>query len=356
MLSKLLISLFVLILLFALIAVAVGYSISAPGYSGPVSDHFDGKQFFNPSGAKAKGFGEVIGWMFRRKRTPWGRYRPHQTTPPPPERVEGSDVRVTFVNHSTVLLQFDGINVLTDPVWYERTSPFQWLGPKRNTPPGIAFDELPPIDVVLLSHNHWDHLDIDLLRNLYLRDSPQLYCPLGLRMFLQNKGCLNVTEMDWGQSAPFNARTRIHCVQAQHFSGRGMFDRDATLWAGFVIESQTVGNLYFVGDTGYGDFFKKIGDQFGPLRLALIPIGAYKPEWFMSPIHCSPAEAVKIHQDVRAQQSVGIHFGTFPLADDGETEPVEDLRRSLQAVNLPADRFWTLQEGEGRLVPQRPAP
>lgn len=358
MLTTILLTLLFLIGLFILAALGIGYSISAPRYSGPVSDHFDGRTFHNPGNVKTKGFAEAIGWMLQRNktRTHWGPFHPAQYGPPPPASVRSSNrsdgpgkpgpVRVTFVNHSTVLLQFDGLNVLTDPVYYERTSPFQWIGPKRNSPPGVRFNELPKIDLLLLSHNHWDHLDIETFKQLCDRDQPKVFCPLGVKAFLEKAGCQHVVELDWQQSVVYDQRTTLHCVPAQHFSGRGTFDRNATLWAGYIIDNKTVGKLYFMGDTGYGPFLKKTGEQFGPIRLALIPIGAYKPPSFMKPIHCSPAEAVQIHQDIQSQQSVAIHFGTFPLADDGEQEPVDDLNKALAVSPVLAGQFRVLRSGE----------
>ncbi|WP_128547555.1 MBL fold metallo-hydrolase [Larkinella soli] len=349
---KVLLGILIIIALTALVGALLGYLFSAPSYRGPVTDHFDGKQFNNYNGINAKGFREVITWMLSdREKKPWGAFHDVPPGPAPPKRVDGRDLRVTFVNHSTVLLQFDGLNVLTDPVWYDRTSPVQWAGPKRNRPPGIRFDDLPKIDIILLSHNHWDHLDIETFRNLCRRDEPKVYCPLGVRAFLEQKGCRNVSEMDWSQTLTYRPGTAIHCVPAQHFSGRGLFDRNATLWCGFVIDSQVAGKLYFVGDTGYGSFFKATGEKYGPMRLSLVPIGAFRPEWFMAPIHCSPAEAVKIHQEVRSQQSVAIHYGTFPLADDGEDEPILQLRNALSANQLPDSVFRALPEGQGQMIP-----
>ncbi|MBC8155383.1 MAG: MBL fold metallo-hydrolase, partial [Bacteroidetes bacterium] len=351
MLSTLLFIVLALIGVVVLASVTTGYLVSAPRYTGPVSDHFDGTRFYNLGGAKAKGFAEAIGWMLQRgsTRTPWGPFRTNERYTSPPASVRGNSragnhapVRVTFINHSTVLLQFDGLNVLTDPVYYERTSPFQFVGPKRNRPPGVPLSALPKIDIMLLSHNHWDHLDIDTFKQLCDRDQPKIYCPLGVKSFLEKSGCQHITEMDWRQSVPYDQRTRIHCVPAQHFSGRGTFDRNATLWAGFIIDSQPVGKLYFMGDTGYGPFLKSISEQFGPIRLALIPIGAYKPPSFMAPVHCSPAEAVQIHRDIQSEQSVAIHFGTFSLGDDGDQEPIDALTAALQQTGVPAEQFRAL--------------
>ena len=346
MLPKILSILALLLLLIILVGVVISYLISAPRYVGPVSDHFDGRDFFTPGAPAPKGFREVIGWQLNHERTqPWGAFHDDQPGPAPPARVSDGSVRITFVNHSTMLLQFDGLNVLTDPIYENRVSPFQFAGPKRSSPPGIRFEDLPTIDLLLLSHNHWDHLEIGTVQKLCARDKPRVFCPLGVKAFLEQNGCRNVTELDWQQSVVYNPTTMIHCVPAQHFSGRGLFDRNGTLWAGYVIESKTAGNLYFAGDSGYGPHFRSIGERFGPLQLALIPIGAYKPNWFMSPVHCSPAEAVQIHADVRSEQSVAIHFGTFPLADDGETEPVDDLRKALAEKSILPDRFRALKAG-----------
>ncbi|KAB7732159.1 twin-arginine translocation pathway signal [Rudanella paleaurantiibacter] len=344
------------VIIIALGAVGMGFWVSGPRYSGPITDHFDGREFRNLPDAdgkpvEAKGFREVISWLFTRERTePWPAYHNDPPAPAPAPRVGGDSVRVTFVNHSTVLLQFDGLNVLTDPVWYERVSPFQFAGPKRNRPPGIRFEDLPKIDLILLSHNHWDHLDIGTVEKIWARDQPRLVCPLGVKAFLEQKGYEKVTELDWRQAYMFDANTTIHCVPAQHFSGRGLFDRNASLWAGFVIDSKVAGKLYFVGDTGYGPFLKTTGEQFGPFRLALVPIGAFKPEWFMAPIHVSPEQAVQLHKDVRSEQSVAIHFGTFPLADDGEEEPVEQLQKALRQHQIDPAKFRVLRNGEGLTV------
>jgi len=347
MLLTLLYVVLAVILVVALAGVVIGYAISAPRYTGPVSDHFDGKNFFTPGAPAPKSLPDVLRWQLNHERTqPWPPYHADLPAPTPLARVEGDPVRVTFINHSTVLLQFDGLNVLTDPIFDQRVSPFQFAGPKRNQPPGVPFNDLPAIDVLLLSHNHWDHLEIGTVKRICARYQPMVFCPLGVKAFLEQHGCRKVIEMDWQQTARINPTTTLHCVPAQHFTGRGTFDRSGTLWAGYVLDSQAVGKLYFAGDSGYGPHFQAIGNQFGPLRLALIPIGAYKPNWFMSPVHCSPQEAVQIHQDVNSQQSVAIHFGTFPLADDGETEPVDDLARALADRNIPASQFRALKNGE----------
>jgi len=335
-----------LLLLIVAGVVATGYVLSAPRYRGPRSDHFDGRRFGNAGGARARGLGGVFRWMLGRRRGPWPAGEALSPGPPPPERVVGDALRITFVNHTTFLIQTEGLNILTDPVWSRRVSPFRFAGPERRRPPGLRFRDLPPIDMVLLSHNHYDHLDLSTLRRLAYGHRPRIATPLGVRQYLEEKGISGATDMDWGKVLPVHERLKIACVPAQHFSGRGLFDRDATLWCGYVLVLPG-GNVYFAGDTGYGPIFAPIGTQYGPMRLAILPIGAYKPEWFMAPIHVSPAQAVQIHLDVRAAQSIAGHFGTFQLADDGKTDPPEDLRRALREKNLPESAFIVPEEGKG---------
>jgi L-ascorbate metabolism protein UlaG (beta-lactamase superfamily) len=224
----------------------------------------------------------------------------------------------------------------------------QWAGPKRVIPAGIDINDLPKIDNILQSHNHWDHLDIINLPKIWQRDKPVVYTALGVSQFLNKKGISQTMDMDWWDETHFNADITITCVPAQHFSGRGTVDRNATLWAGFVISSKKSGNIYFAGDSGYGSFFKTIGERFGAMRLALIPIGAFKPRWFMGNIHCAPDEAVQIHFDVKAQSSLAIHHSTFSLADDGQTEPLDLLQEAKQLRGLADDAFFILKEGRFR--------
>jgi L-ascorbate metabolism protein UlaG (beta-lactamase superfamily) len=327
--------------------VIFGLVISGPKYHGPVSDHFDGKKFINPGDVKAKGFPDVFKWMFTRKRGPWQEIKSPNYGNKPVARVN-TGMRITFVNHSTFLIQTDGINILTDPVWSKRTSPFEWAGPRRMRPPGLKFEDLPPIDVLLLSHNHWDHLDIRTVRKIFNAHQPKIITPLGVGKFLNESDVPGAIDMDWWQEQEPVSGLRVQCVPAQHFSGRGMFDRDATLWCGYVIK-RTGGNIYFAGDTGYNpNTFKEIGSRCAPISLAMIPIGAFKPQWFMSPIHCSPSEAVKIHLEVRAKSSVATHFGTFALADDGQMEPIDDLKSAIRSAGLNSDSFIVLNEGIAR--------
>jgi len=332
-----------LVIILCLLPFVVGALLSAPAYEGPVNDHFDGKRFINPKGAKAKGFGGLIKWMRERTRGKWAERKNLNPGPRPLPRYDGG-VRITFVNHSTFLIQVDGINIITDPVWSERVSPFSFAGPKRMRPPGLNFDELPRIDLVLLSHNHYDHLDIATLKRIHDKYNPQYIVPLGVGAYLRSKKIDLVREVDWWQAVEFGTHFTIEAVPAQHFSGRGTLDRDRTLWCGYAIHGDH-GNIYFAGDTGYNrDTFKEIGQRTKP-TLAIIPIGAFKPQWFMSPIHCSPDEAVEIFKDLGSPQSIASHFGTFPLADDSFEDPTEGLKNALKLNGIPEDRFLVLNEG-----------
>jgi L-ascorbate metabolism protein UlaG (beta-lactamase superfamily) len=323
----------------------IGILLSAPRYKGPVSDHFDGRRFFNPGNAKAKGLKEVLQWMANRKRSAWADDLNAGYGVRPLEFVRDG-IRITFVNHSTFLIQVSGLNILTDPVWSKRVSPFSNLGPKRKRSPGIRLEDLPRIHFVLLSHNHYDHLDLLTMRIISGAHHPKIITPLGVQKFLDELQINGSTDMDWWDEMSLSDSVRIQSVPAQHFSGRGMLDRDATLWCGYVLKT-SFGNLYFAGDTGYNPTtFKEIGRRCSPIKISIIPVGAYKPAWFMSPIHTSPAEAVKIHVDTKSSISIGSHFGTFPLADDGIDEVFDDLQRALSNSHVNDNEFLILKEGE----------
>jgi L-ascorbate metabolism protein UlaG (beta-lactamase superfamily) len=253
--------------------------------------------------------------------------------------VEGNELRVTLVNHSTLLLQQSGSHILTDPVWSERVSPFTWIGPRRRRIPGVRWEDLPRIDTVLLSHNHYDHLDLATLRRLASRGQSQFVVPAGVARLLQSQRIGPVHELDWGESLPL-ARTTIHSVPALHFSARGIFDRNRTLWCGYVIEA--AGRfVYFAGDTAFGPHFAQIRERLGPPRLALLPIGAYQPRWFMSSIHMGPEDAIKAHRILCAETSIAMHHGTFQLGDEGIDTPKKRLRECT-----PGDSFLLLDNGQ----------
>lgn len=310
-------------------------------------EHFRDGRFFNP-GVPDQSFLDVIQWMRTRKIGPWRKWIPSTPGAPPPPAVEGAALRVTFVNHATVLLQTGGCNILTDPVWSRRVSPVSFTGPQRHRDPGIRFEDLPAIHCILISHNHYDHLDLPTLRRLAAAHDPEIFCPLGVGSKVRRAGLERVREMDWWQHQSWQG-IGVHCVPAQHFSARTPFDRNRTLWCGWMLET-SCGRVYFAGDTGFGPLFQAIAERFAPIRLALLPIGAYEPEWFMGPVHMTPEQAIEAKSILRASLAAAIHFGTFALADDGETEPVDRLRMALR--DRPgAETFWVLEEGEGRLLP-----
>ena len=334
------------VLAFALADTGCGRSI-APAYHGAVSDHFDGKHFFNYERTPERQLEDAI-----RRQEP-GRHRGHwddwQETPTdtPPRRVAGGDLRITFVNHATVLVQTDSLNILIDPVWSERVSPLAWYGPKRHRPPGIRFEDLPPIDLVLISHNHYDHMDLPTLQRLVRAFHPRIVVGLGNSAFLSKNGISGGEDIDWWQSLSIAPDVRLTGVPARHWSARAMNDVDRTLWLGFVLETP-FGRIYFAGDTGYGQFFTLIHQRFPSFRLALLPIAPARPRDAMAPRHMSAGDAVRAAQLLNVQTSVAIHFGTFQQGDDGQEEPVDSLSRAL-AVE-PAPTFLALRNGEARWI------
>jgi L-ascorbate metabolism protein UlaG (beta-lactamase superfamily) len=289
---------------------------------------FDGRHFGNISGRSQHGASEALRWMFSRKRGPWPERVANTTVPRPVARVDDGSIRATLVGHATVLLQVAGLNILTDPVWSERIGPYSWLGVKRIRSAAIAFDDLPKIDVVLLSHNHYDHLDRPTLAKLARRDRPLVLTGLKVGKSVPSD---HVVEMQWWDSHALGDRVTATYVPAEHFSGRGAFDRNASLWGGFVLETP-MGPIYFAGDTGDGEHFATIKAHFGPMKLSLIPIGAYAPRWCMAPVHIDPAEALAASITLASEVSLAMHFGTFCLADDSYDEPPIALQHALAAV------------------------
>lgn len=341
-------------LLASALATASCCAFSTCRYNGPESGHFDGGRFFNPDWVDARSRVEALRYLVHRSSPRWP-YRNPPVGPRPPTSVEPGQMRATFVNHSTVLLQMDRINLLTDPVWSDRVGPLNAVGPQRKRPPGIRFADLPPIDAVLISHNHYDHLDLPTLRRLKDAHRPVFFVGLGNRQLLEDNGIDRVTEVDWWSSVVLrssrdpSAVVEIVGVPARHDSGRGMCDVGGSLWLGFVARG-TAGSLYFAGDTGWGSHFRRIGERLGPIRLAVLPIGAYLPRWFMHPVHIGPNQAVRAHQALGAQTSLAMHFGTFQQGNDGEFTPLQDLSAALLKAGLSPERFWVLEHGEGRYV------
>lgn len=265
---------------------------------------------------------------------------------PSAERVEGGDLVVQWVGHSTLLVQTSGLNLLTDPIWSPRCSPVSFAGPKRVADPGVPFDWLPPIDVVLLSHDHFDHFDQPTLKALHAKHRPVFVVPSRVGRRLRRLAGARVAELGWWETVSVR-NSRVVAVPAQHHSGRGLGDRFETLWCGFVVDTPAAGAIYFAGDTGWWEEgLAAIGETFPDIRLAAIPIGAYEPRWFMSPVHIDPVEAVDLLELVGASSGVAIHHATFQLSDEPMTEPVERLRAELDARDLPGDRFRALRHGE----------
>lgn len=316
-------------------------------YAGEASDHFDGKRFFNPAGPIGKGLFDVLSWAARRKPASWPESVPLDAPDKPPQRVPGNELRVSFVGHATVLIQTAGLNILTDPIWSERAFMVSWAGPKRATAPGIAFEDLPPIDLVLVSHNHFDHMDMPTLVRLRAVHDPLVIAPLGNEpVLLDGDKRMRIRTLDWWQGFAVNDTVRVHIVPVYHWSRRRSFDRNKALWGGFVVETPG-GKVYVAGDTGLwnGAFFRQAHERFGTFRLAVLPVGAYEPRWFMKDQHVNPAEAVRIHQLLGAPTTLGVHLRTFQLTDEAIEQPEIELAAARQEQNVPAERFFTLPAG-----------
>ena len=320
-----------------------------PYYAGPPSDHFDGVRFFLPGGRSTdKSRRDLLRWRFQsRELPPWPGEYPGLPQDKPPPRVHGATLRVAFVGHASILIQTQGVNLLVDPVWSERASPLRFAGPKRVNAPGIAFDDLPPLDAILLTHNHYDHMDMATLKRLAHQRPCPIVTPLGNDTILaRGIAKVDARAYDWGDVARIGPLA-VHLVPAQHWSARGLFDRRMALWCGFVIET-AAGKIYVAGDTGYGDgrLFRDIFLEHGAMRLALLPIGAYEPRWFMREQHVDPEEAVRMFEDVDAGQALGCHWGTFRLTDEAIDEPPKRLALALERAGVAPERFRAARPGE----------
>jgi L-ascorbate metabolism protein UlaG (beta-lactamase superfamily) len=254
---------------------------------------------------------------------------------------------ITWVGHATLLIQLHGVNVLTDPQWSLRASPVGFAGPKRVTPPGLAFEDLPPIHVVLISHDHYDHLDVATVKRLAAVHRPRFYVPLGLKAWFAGLGITDVVELDWWDSRLERGLT-LTCVPVQHWTARSFSELNNRLWSGWAIAGAGR-TVFFGGDTGYyAPYFQEIGARLGPFDLAVVAIGAYRPASMMRLTHTTPEEALRIFDDVRARRFVAMHWGTFDLADEPLEEPPQRLRAEAQRRGLDADHLWILQHGETR--------
>jgi L-ascorbate metabolism protein UlaG (beta-lactamase superfamily) len=315
-------------------------------YQGPVSDHFDGVRFFSPGQPQDKGFMELLRWQLGGGRKDWPETFPSPFQDKPPAEV--GDLRVTLIGHASFLIQVAGLNILTDPVFSERASPVSFSGPKRVNPPGIQFEDLPPIHAVLITHNHYDHLDLDTMGRLWQRHRPRVVAPLGNDTVIKAEfPDIPVETRDWGGSVDLGQGITVHVEPAYHWSARGINDRRMALWCAFVLTTP-VGTIYHIGDTGFGDgkIFHAARERFGAIRLAHIPIGAYEPRWFMEPQHMNPDDAVKVFNIITPQQALGHHWGTFRLTNEAVDEPPQELAAALEKSEIPPGRFKPLRPGE----------
>lgn len=344
-------------------AVAVASALAsgcfgAPRYVGPPSEHFDGERFRNMAPFKEPSYWDVLAWKLSGPAAPeWPDWVDIPAAEPLPPRVSDG-LRITYVNHATVLVQLENLNILTDPVWSDSVGPTSWLGPERHKAPGIPLEKLPKVDVVLISHNHYDHLDVPTLERLAERDQPLILAGLGTKALLAEHGIERAEDLDWWQSRDVGG-VRVTFAPAQHWSTRGLGDRNVNLWGSFFIRAPRQ-SVYFAGDTGRGPHFAAIRERLGSPTVALLPIGAYEPRWFMHPQHIDPAEAVEAHRVLGAERSVGIHFGTFDQTDEGMEQPQRELAEALRSQGVSPAAFVALENGTSISVaapePKEPSP
>jgi L-ascorbate metabolism protein UlaG (beta-lactamase superfamily) len=321
-------------------------------YSGPVSDHFDGTRFFGPRPSGDKGLGPLLKWQLAGGRAKWPKWIENQQFPSPPERVLGESVRLTMIGHVTVLIQTEGMNILTDPVWSSRASPSQYAGPKRVRAPGIAMDALPPIDLILVSHNHYDHLDTATLANLVRRFDPLIITPLGNDTIIRKAApTARITALDWDARTEFGG-LGIEAEPVNHWSARWSTDRNEALWAGLTVHAPTK-RLFFNGDSGFAEgwWADRLIKKHKRIDVSLSPIGAYAPRWFMEDAHMDPDEAVEIFKRLGEPATLGYHWGVFQLTDEPINEPAERLAAALSRERIDPALFRTLEPGEAWEIP-----
>lgn len=322
-------------------------------YDGPISDHYDGERFFNPAGPApgSRGRRSLINRLGSGERARWPDHVPVTPTSPP-RRVAGEAMRVTWVGHATVLIQTQDLNILTDPIWSERASPVSFAGPRRVRAPGVRFEDLPKIDLVLVSHNHYDHMDLPTLRRLWDRDRPLIVTSLGNDAILRGRG-IEAAARDWGGRVSVRPGVEVIVERVHHWASRWFSDRNRALWSGFTVRLPG-GNVFYAGDTGWGDgsWVREAARQ-GPFRLAIIPIGAYKPRDFMHASHVNPEEAVAIFEELNPERALGVHWGTFQLTFEPIDEPWQRLAALRRVRGIADDRFVAVQAGASFSVPAR---
>jgi L-ascorbate metabolism protein UlaG (beta-lactamase superfamily) len=320
--------------------------------SWPASDHFDinRNQFFNPWADTDRGLRDLWKWWTTATRGQWPARVDNRAYDPPPSALPEGAAAVTMIGHATLLVRIAGGTMLTDPQFSSHAGAFGRFGAVRVRPPGLALARLPPIDVVFVSHNHYDHLDVRSLRWLEVHHQPTFVTCLGLRRTLKRHGLRRVIELDWWESTTIGGVT-VTVTPAQHWSKRALFDLRASLWGGCYLRDAHDARVYFAGDSGYAPFFGEIAERLGPPAVALLPIGAYEPRWFMRDAHMNPDDAARAHRDLRAQVSVPMHYGTFRLTDEGFEQPLRDLATALRTHHLPSSAFHILDVGESALLP-----
>lgn len=327
---------------------AAARSAASGYYSGPVSDHFDGTRFFDAHGSPPKKFTELLRWYSEGGRSKWPDWIPNPSSDTPPPRVDGAAWRISYVGHASLLLQTAGLNILFDPVWSERCSPFTFAGPKRHNAPGIDFGKLPKIDAVLVSHCHYDHLDVVTLSKLAAIHSPRVITPLGNDTIMrEHDPAIRAEAHDWGDTVSLGNGVAVTLAPMRHWSARSFLDRNKALWAAFVITTPA-GKIFHVGDSGFGDghHFRTARETYGPFRLAILPIGAYEPRWFMSDQHMNPEEAVKALGECGADFALAHHHSTFQLTDEAIDAPLVALKKACAAAELPEEKFRVLMPGQ----------
>ena len=303
------------------------------------SKQFNGRSFVNEEGKISySAFWDFLRWQSYEFKNKWPQKVPNLHEPQLAKNIKKGEVVVTFINHATFLIQTQELNILTDPVFATRVSPFKWVGPKRVHPPGIPLKKLPRIDMILISHNHYDHLDLSSLKKIAKKYKPHIYVPLGDKGWLRKSGLKNVQEMDWWQSLTQKGHT-VHFLPAKHNSGRSLVSENSSLWGSFLIELPNGAKLYFAGDTAYSEHFKKISDTFGPMDLSFLPIGAYLPRDVLKDIHMDPDDAVLAHIDLASRYSVAMHFGTFQLSDESYWDPLIDFNKAIIIHQVPESQF-----------------
>lgn len=331
-------------------------SCSPRSYQGPKTDHFDGEQFFNPGKPMNKSFLQLLQWRWTRQPGPWPEYSELPFTDKPPQRVDGSQLRIAYVGHVTILIQTQGLNILTDPIWSDRASPLSWFGPKRVHPPGVRFEDLPPIDLVLISHNHYDHLDLPTIKRLWERDRPTFITPLGNDTIIRRAVAeARIQTADWHDQITLTPTVTVHLEPMHHWSARSPWDHNRSLWAAFVLTTPG-GNIYFAGDSGFGngDYFRAAKTKHTSFRLALLPIGSYDPRWFMAYGHMNPEETLQAWDMLGRPYMLPTHYRTFALADTGYAMPLADLEKAMTTRAVPSQRIRPLMAGEHWWVAEQP--